>query len=128
MAELTRGLVQAVARRRVTLGFIAAAIMLAVARPTWQSWGAGFLVAAVGECLRIWAAGHLEKGREVTRSGPYRFLGHPLYAGSMIIAVGVAMAARGAVPALLAGLYMGTTIASAIQVEEAHLQSTFGPE
>ena len=127
MADRSRGLVQAVARRRVTLGFVAAAIMLAVAHPTWESWRAGFLVAAVGECLRIWAAGHLEKGREVTRSGPYRWLGHPLYVGSMIVAFGVAMAARGAVPALLAGLYMGVTIASAIQVEEAHLRQTFGP-
>ena len=102
--------------------------MLALARPTRESLGAGLLVAALGECLRIWAAGHLEKGREVTRSGPYRFFGHPLYAGSMVIALGVAIAARGALPALLAGLYMGVTIASAIQVEEAQLRETFGAD
>ena len=29
-------------------------------------------VAALGEALRIWAAGHLNKSREVTSSGPYR--------------------------------------------------------
>jgi protein-S-isoprenylcysteine O-methyltransferase Ste14 len=126
MADAAGGLVRMVARRRVALGFVAAAAMLALARPTWESLGAGLLVAAVGEGLRVWAAGHLEKGREVTRSGPYRFFGHPLYAGSMVIALGVAIAARGALPALLAGLYMGVTIASAIQVEEAHLRDTFG--
>ena len=38
-----------------------------------------------GEALRIWAAGHLEKGREVTASGPYRWTRHPLYLGSTII-------------------------------------------
>ena len=27
-----------------------------------------------GEALRLWAAGHLEKGKEVTRSGPYRWV------------------------------------------------------
>jgi hypothetical protein len=44
----------------------------------------------------------------------------------MVIAVGVALAARGALPALLAGLYMGVTVASAIQIEEAHLRELFG--
>ena len=126
MADVSGTLVRTVARRRVALGFVAAAVMLVLARPTPESLGAGFLVAAIGECLRIWAAGHLEKGREVTRSGPYRFFGHPLYAGSMVIALGIAIAARGALPALLAGLYMGVTIASAIQVEEAHLREVFG--
>ena len=126
MADSPGGLVRAVARRRVALGFVAAAVMLVLARPTWDSWRAGLLVAAVGECLRIWAAGHLEKGREVTRSGPYRFLRHPLYAGSMVIAIGVAIAARGPFPALLAGLYMGVTVAAAIQVEEMQLREAFG--
>ena len=55
----------------------------------------------VGEALRIWAAGHLEKGREVTRSGPYRWTRHPLYIGSAIIALGVVIAARSAIVALL---------------------------
>jgi protein-S-isoprenylcysteine O-methyltransferase Ste14 len=126
MAEQANSLVQAVARRRVALGFVAATLMIAVANPTWESWRAGLLVAIVGESIRVWAAGHLEKGREVTRSGPYRFFGHPLYAGSMVIALGVALAARGALPALLAGLYMGVTIASAIQVEETQLRERFG--
>jgi protein-S-isoprenylcysteine O-methyltransferase Ste14 len=126
MADVSRGLVRTVARRRVALGFVSAAVMFILARPTWESWGAGLLVAALGECVRLWAAGHLEKGREVTRSGPYRFFGHPLYAGSMVIAIGVAIAARGALPALLAGLYMGVTIAAAIQVEEAQLREAFG--
>src|SRR5687768_4776977 len=126
MPDASGGLVRTVARRRVPLGFVAAMVMLVLARPTRESLGAGLLVAALGECLRIWAAGHLEKGREVTRSGPYRFFGHPLYAGSMVIALGIAIAARGALAALLAGLYMGVTISSAIQVEEAHLRETFG--
>jgi hypothetical protein len=39
----------------------------------WGTWRAGLFVALAGEAsLRIWAAGHLEKSREVTRSGPYR--------------------------------------------------------
>ena len=74
------------------LGFVTAIATAILARPTWRSWGIGLLVAVIGELVRVWAAGHLEKGREVTRSGPYRWTAHPLYVGSSIIAVGVVVA------------------------------------
>ena len=129
MVEILKGrarLAEALARRRVTLGFVAALVALLMAQPTWRTWAAGLLVAAVGEAIRIWAAGHLEKGREVTRSGPYRFVGHPLYAGSIVIAGGVVLAARSVTVALLVALYMGVTIAAAIRTEEAALRRAFG--
>src|ERR671912_178672 len=101
------------ARRRVLLGFVLAAAALVLARPTWRSWMAGFAVALLGEMLRIWAAGHLEKSREVTRSGPYRWTRHPLYVGSSIIAVGVVVAARSPIVAVLVGVYMAATLTAA---------------
>ena len=76
------------------LGFVTTIAALVLARPTWATWRAGLLVALVGEAIRVWAAGHLEKGREVTRSGPYRWTRHPLYVGSTILALGVVIAAR----------------------------------
>ena len=36
---------------------------------------AGMAMAVAGEALRVWAAGHLNKSREVTASGPYRLVG-----------------------------------------------------
>jgi len=113
-------------RRRVTLGFVVAVGALVMARPTWATWSAGLAVACVGEALRIWAAGHLEKGREVTRSGPYRWTRHPLYVGSAIIALGVVIAAWSVVVALVGAAYIGVTIPMAIQAEEAFLRRTFG--
>ena len=126
MARLSGDSARTFARWRVTGGFLAATVMLVLARPTWESWVAGFAIALLGEGVRIWASGHLEKGREVTRSGPYRFVRHPLYAGSLVMALGVAIACRGAVPALIAGLYMGVTILAAVQVEEEYLRQAFG--
>jgi protein-S-isoprenylcysteine O-methyltransferase Ste14 len=126
MSRSSDGTARVFARWRVTGGFLAALVVLVLANPTWESWGAGLLIASLGESLRVWAAGHLEKGREVTRSGPYRFVRHPLYVGSMIMALGVALASRGAVPALIAGLYMGATILAAVQVEEEQLRKAFG--
>jgi protein-S-isoprenylcysteine O-methyltransferase Ste14 len=119
-------LTQLLARRRVPLGFAAAAATVALARPTLQSWIVGLAVALAGEALRVWAAGHLEKSREVTRSGPYRFTRHPLYVGSTVLAAGVVLASRSGVIAAIATIYMTATIAAAIRTEEAFLRQTFG--
>jgi protein-S-isoprenylcysteine O-methyltransferase Ste14 len=114
------------ARRRVTLGFVAGIVTLVFASPTRASLTAGFVVAAVGEAVRIWAAGHLEKSREVTRSGPYRWTRHPLYVGSTVIAIGAVVAARSLPVALVVGLYMAATLTAAIRSEEAFLRQAFG--
>jgi len=116
------------ARRRVALGFATALATIVFAHPTWGTWRAGFLVALAGEAGRIWAAGHLEKSREVTRSGPYRWTRHPLYVGSTIIAVGIVIASRSAGVGVLATLYMATTLTAAIRTEEAFLRDTFGSD
>lgn len=120
------GLTQLLARRRVPLGFVAAAATVALARPTLRSWVVGLTVAVVGEALRVWAAGHLEKSREVTRSGPYRFMRHPLYVGSTVLAAGVVIASRSGVIAAIATIYMLATITAAVRTEEAFLRQTFG--
>jgi len=114
------------ARRRVALGGIIAIAALLLARPTWQSWQAGLVVAVIGEGIRVWAAGHLEKSREVTTSGPYRWMRHPLYVGSSVLALGIVIAARSYVLAAMAALYLGATMTAAIRSEEAFLRRTFG--
>ena len=113
-------------RRRVALGFVAAMAAVVFANPTWPAWSAGLAVALAGEAVRVWAAGHLEKSREVTRSGPYRWMRHPLYVGSSIVALGVVLASRSVIVAFVAALYIGTTIPAAIRSEEAFLTRTFG--
>jgi protein-S-isoprenylcysteine O-methyltransferase Ste14 len=114
------------ARWRVRLGFVAGLVAFGFARPTWSTWWAGLAVAIAGEIVRIWAAGHLEKSREVTRSGPYRWMRHPLYVGSILIAAGAAVAARNTAVAAVIALYMASTITAAVRTEEAHLRQAFG--
>ena len=79
-----------------------------------------------GEVIRLWAAGHIEKSREVTRSGPYRFTRHPLYVGSSVIALGVVIAARSVVLGVLAAIYLAVTLTAAVRTEEATLRRDFG--
>lgn len=113
------------ARYRVPLGFAAAIAALVLARPTPRAWSIGLAVGAAGELLRLWAAGHIEKGREITRSGPYRYLRHPLYAGSTLIGVGYSIAAWSVPVAILCAVYLGVTLAAAVRTEEATLDARF---
>jgi protein-S-isoprenylcysteine O-methyltransferase Ste14 len=110
----------------VPLGFVVAVVVLIAADPTWASWSTGLAVALCGEAIRIWAAGHLEKSREITRSGPYRWTRHPLYVGSGVIALGVVIAARHPVVTIVTLVYMAATLAAAIRTEEAFLSGAFG--
>jgi protein-S-isoprenylcysteine O-methyltransferase Ste14 len=113
------------ARLRVPLGFLSAAAAFALAQPSVRSWGIGLAVAIAGEVVRVWAAGHIEKGREITSSGPYRFVRHPLYLGSTVLGVGFAIAAANVPVAILVTLYLAITISAAIRTEEATLDERF---
>ena len=115
-----------IARFRVTIGFAAGLVVLWLSAPTWRALQIGGLVAVVGEAVRIWAAGHLEKGREVTTSGPYAFSRHPLYVGSSIIGIGLAVASASAIVCVLVLAYLAITLTAAIRTEEAHLTEKFG--
>ena len=59
-----------IARWRVPIGFVLAIIVLGQTSPTWITLAVGGGMACAGESLRVWASGHLLKGREVTVSGP----------------------------------------------------------
>jgi len=115
-----------IARLRVPLGFLFAGLVLWLAEPTQRTLAVGAAVALLGEAIRVWAAGHLEKGREVTASGPYAFTRHPLYLGSSLIALGLVIAAARPIVAAIVVGYMAVTLAAAIRTEEAHLTEKFG--
>jgi protein-S-isoprenylcysteine O-methyltransferase Ste14 len=116
------------ARLRVPLGFLFGAAVLYLAQPTLRSIAVGTIVGLGGQAIRLWAAGHLEKSREVTQSGPYRFTRHPLYVGSSVMAAGVVIASASLVVAVIVCLYMAATITAAVRTEEAFLRERFGDQ
>ena len=122
MLDVTRQL----ARWRVPLGYVLGVVALWLADPTPRSLSIGAAVGAAGEALRIWAAGHLEKSREVTNTGPYAITRHPLYAGSTIMGAGLAIAANNLAVTVLVFAYLAVTITAAVRSEEAHLTDKFG--
>jgi len=119
---------QLLARFRVALGWVFAPLVLIVAEPTVESIAVGMSIAAAGELLRIWAAGHLNKSREVTSSGPYRWFAHPLYVGSSVMGAGLGIASHSIIVVGLIAGYLFLTLSAAIASEEAYLRRTFGDQ
>jgi protein-S-isoprenylcysteine O-methyltransferase Ste14 len=116
------------ARFRVALGFVCGVLVFILAQPTGRSLAIGLPIALAGEAIRMWAAGHLRKSREVTVSGPYRWIPHPLYVGSSIMGVGLAFACANWIVTAIVAVYLITTLTAAIRSEEAFLRRTFGDE
>ena len=85
---------QTARRIRVPVGFILAVFYLWLARPSWPCLAAGGAIVAIGLALRAYASGHLHKASELTTTGPYAYTRNQLYLGSLIIAAGMALAAR----------------------------------
>lgn len=56
--------------------------------------GSPLVFAGVG--VRVWAAGHLVKTTHLTLSGPYAYLRHPLYLGTLLIGLGISLMLGGA--------------------------------
>jgi uncharacterized membrane protein YjjB (DUF3815 family) len=121
-------LIPLLARFRVALGFVFGVLVLVLAQPDGRSLAIGMSIAAIGEGIRIWAAGHLRKSREVTVSGPYRWVAHPLYVGSSVMGIGLAVACASVIVAVLIGVYLAATLTAAVKSEEAFLRRTFGDQ
>ena len=115
-----------IARRiRVPLGFAFAAFYLWIAHPSWESIGLGTLVAIPGILLRALASGHVKKNEELTTTGPYAYTRNPLYLGSLIMAIGFALAARSVWVLILVVLMFLAIYLPVIRGEEIFLRTTF---
>lgn len=102
--------------------------MVALSRPRPWSLAAGLVLALVGEALRLWASGHIEKTRALATGGPYAHTRNPLYLGSTLMAAGIATAAASPWAALAAAAYLLAFYPAVIREESAFLASRFGAE
>ena len=112
-------------RLRVPLGYLAGALAVVFARPTPRSIAAGLALAVLGEALRIWASGHIEKTRRVATGGPYAHTRNPLYVGSTLLALGVAVASASVVVVAAVAAYLAAFYPAVIREESAFLAARF---
>ncbi len=123
-------------RRLVLYG--AGLAILVLADPTVPTFGVGAGLALLGELLRLWAAGHLEKNRSLTTTGPYAHVKNPLYLGSLILFCGIVLAAARPEPPtvwVMGGGYLVGLLAffliyfpRKLRIESARLRRRFGSE
>jgi protein-S-isoprenylcysteine O-methyltransferase Ste14 len=73
--------------RRIPL-FIGALLLVILAKPAFPGILIGMVLIFLGEGIRIWAAGHLQKNEILTVTGPYAYVKNPLYIGSIFITTG----------------------------------------
>jgi protein-S-isoprenylcysteine O-methyltransferase Ste14 len=73
--------------RRVPI-FVGAILLVIFAKPNAVGILVGVIVILIGEAIRIWAAGHLQKNEILTVTGPYAYVKNPLYIGTILITAG----------------------------------------
>ncbi len=115
-------------RYRVTAGWLVGVLVVLLARPTALSLLLGLPLALVGELARLWASGHIEKTRCLATGGPYAHSRNPLYVGSMLIALGVALACWSPWVVLAVALYFLAFYPSVMREEAAFLARKFPVE
>jgi protein-S-isoprenylcysteine O-methyltransferase Ste14 len=89
---------------------------------------AGFVIAALGQAWRIYAAGVIYKNKRLATTGAYSLVRHPLYLGNFLILAGFTLAcANWAVVAVVA-FFLLFYYPAAIRYEDHKLQGLFGDE
>lgn len=113
-------------RWRVPFSFGAALFYFILARPTTRSILVGSALALVGIGWRAWAAGTVRKDSALAIDGPYGFSRNPLYFGSVLIAIGFALASHRV--ALFCGIFVFFLAIywPVMREEERHLRELFG--
>jgi protein-S-isoprenylcysteine O-methyltransferase Ste14 len=112
-------------RLRVPLGYAVGVLVLALARPGVPTLVAGALIALLGEALRLWASGHIQKTQALATGGPYAHTRNPLYVGSVLLALGVAVASASLWVVLAVGAYFLAFYPAVIREEARFLAAKF---
>ncbi len=119
-------------RFRLVPFYALVALLIWVARPTAASIAFGMPLILAGAGLRIWGAGHLVKTDQLVVSGPYSHLRHPLYAGTLLLALGFGLASGWAGAGLVAIVFLpaffGYYFPYKERVESDRLATRFGDD
>jgi protein-S-isoprenylcysteine O-methyltransferase Ste14 len=112
-------------RHRRTIGIPLVLAALLFARYDGRFLIPSLILVIIGEFIRIWAAGHLQKEKILTTGGPYRFIRNPLYLGSFLIAIGFGLISGSIWVWILIIAYFALVYIPVIRYEEMILREKF---
>ena len=113
-------------KTRVPVGTVLGIVFLFFMHPSVHSLCIGGGIALAGALLRLWAAGHIEKGRVLSQGGPYAFTRNPLYLGSFFMALGIIIAGQGYWLLLPLGAFFVIFYYPVMRAEEQELFNGYG--
>jgi len=113
---------------RVPAGTVLGSVFLLLMHPSAASLWVGGAIALLGASLRLWAAGHLEKGRILAQDGPYSLSRNPLYLGSLLMALGILIAGQGYWLLIPFALFYLAFYYPVMKAEEQELLQGYGQE
>jgi protein-S-isoprenylcysteine O-methyltransferase Ste14 len=99
--------------------------MLIFAVPDRQSMRQGIGLIVAGLLLRLWANGYAIKMDKLTTCGPYAFVRHPLYLGTILLAAGAVIMLKVYYLGILLFLVMGFVYYRTMKTEDKMLQDKF---
>ena len=115
-------------RLRVSVGYLVGALVLVLARPRPDWLALAVTCVVLGEAVRVWASGHIEKTRSLAMGGPYAHTRNPLYVGSLLIAIGVSLISGHAAAVAAIAVYFVAFYPAVMREEELFLREKFENE
>ena len=127
-------------KARFAFAYPLVAWLLLTARPTDASMRWAALIILLGEALRLWAngyVGHVKVGRDVApdrtvipkgkliTGGPYAFVRHPLYLGTMLLGLGFCVAVNNLWVAAASLVFFLTIYRSKMSEEEQRIREAY---
>ena len=115
---------------RVLVVYALVAAWIWLAQPNATFLLIGLIPITLGEGLRLWATGYLHKTDSLTVTGPYGYLRHPLYLGTLLIATGFAIMTWNGIALGLFGVFLLVYFSYYMpykdRIESARLEAHFG--
>jgi protein-S-isoprenylcysteine O-methyltransferase Ste14 len=88
----------------------------------------GTVISFFGMAVRMWAAGYVMKNKELSTTGPYAYVRHPLYVGNILLLVGFSLASSLWWSFVLMGALLWFYYPPTISYEDNKLRTIFGED
>ena len=112
---------------RQFLAILLIILFTSIAQPTLLLFLASVPLMLAGTILRLFASGYIAKNTELTITGPYALVRHPLYSGNILIILGFSISSGNFWSVPLALLFFFFYYPAAIEYEDRKLYKLFGP-
>ncbi len=115
-------------RRRTSFLFIGTLVVLVLGKPDIASVITGIPFVVVGESIRLWVAGYLNKMTSLATDGPFALCRNPMYIGTFLITTGYFIMANRLDIWIIGTIFFWLFHAGAVFYEEKLLHERFGAE